>query len=136
MRLAYRGPDIVIGMASLIVDGTDVVVHLSGLEKLAAFRGDVRLSAAAIRAVAVEPSPWGALRGIRSPGTGWPGVIAYGVRRFRGGRDFAAVRGRLPAVRIELDPPSAFSRVVVSVADPEAAVARVRAVATDPPAGA
>ena len=57
MRLAYRGPDIVIAMASLIVEGTDVVVHLSGLEKLAAFRGDVRLPAASVRAVAVEPNP-------------------------------------------------------------------------------
>jgi hypothetical protein len=54
-------------VASVIVDGTDVVVHLSGLEKLAAFRGDVRLPAASVRAVKVEPSPWGALRGIRSP---------------------------------------------------------------------
>jgi hypothetical protein len=72
-------------VASVIVDGTDVVVHLSGLEKLAAFRG---------------------------------------------GRDFAAVRGRRPAVRLELEPPSPFSRVVVSVADPETTVARVRGVAT------
>ena len=117
------------------MDGTDVVVHLSGLEKLAAFRGDVRLPAASVRAVTVEPSPWGALRGIRSPGTGWPGVIAYGVRRYRGGRDFAAVRGRRPAVRLELEPPSPFSRVVVSVADPESTVERVRGVATGPRVG-
>jgi hypothetical protein len=122
-------------VASVIVDGTDVVVHLSGLEKLAAFRGDVRLPAASVRAVKVEPSPWGALRGIRSPGTGWPGVIAYGVRRYRGGRDFAAVRGRRPAVRIELEPPSPFSRVVVSVADPGSTVVRVRGVITGPRAG-
>jgi hypothetical protein len=118
-------------MASLIVEGTDVVVRLSGLEKLAAFRGNVRVPAAAVRAVLVEPNPWGALRGIRSPGTGWPGRIAYGVRRHRGGRDFAAVLGRRPAVRLELDPPSAFARLLVSVADPEESVARVRAVATE-----
>jgi hypothetical protein len=86
-------------MASLTAEGTEVVVHLSGLEKLAAFRGDVHLPAASVRAVAVEPNPWGALRGIRSPGTGWPRVIAYGVRRYRGGRDFAAVLGRRPGVR-------------------------------------
>jgi hypothetical protein len=136
MRLAYRGPDIVIAMASVIVEGADVVVHLSGLEKLAAFRGDVRLPVAAVREVAVEPHPWGALRGIRSPGTGWPGVIAYGVRRYRGGRDFAAVLGRRPAMRLELDPPSPFARVVVSVADAESAVAAVRSAATGSRAGA
>jgi hypothetical protein len=55
-------------------------------------------------------------------------VIAYGVRRYRGGGDFAAVLGRRRAVR--LDPPSPFARVVVSVADAERAVAGVRAVAT------
>jgi hypothetical protein len=120
----------VILMANLMVDGADVVVRLSGLEKLAAFRGDVRVPVASVSAVAVEPSPWSALRGIRSPGTGWPGVIAYGVRRYRGGRDFAAVLGKRPAVRLELDPPSPFARVVVTVADPEGVVARVRSAAT------
>ncbi len=112
-------------MASLVIEGTDVVVRLSALEKLAAFRGNVRLPVALVRAAAVEPDPWAALRGIRSPGTGWPGVIAYGTRRFRGGRDFAAVLGKRPGVRLELDPPSPFARVVVTVADPEGAVARV-----------
>ena len=60
MRLAYRGPDIVIVMASVIVEGADVVVHLSGLEKLAAFRGDVRLPVASVRA-----APWSRTRGAR-----------------------------------------------------------------------
>ncbi|HEY5031329.1 MAG TPA: hypothetical protein VIJ54_02555 [Actinomycetes bacterium] len=56
-------------------------------------------------------------------------MIAYGTRRFRGGRDFAAVLGHRPAVRLELDQQSPFSRVVVSVRDPEGAAARVRTVA-------
>jgi hypothetical protein len=116
-------------VASLIVEGTDVVVRLSALEKLAAFRGNVRLPVSLVRGASVEPDPWTALRGIRSPGTGWPGVIAYGTRRFRGGRDFAAVLGHRPAVRLDLDPQSPFSRLVVSVADPEVAAARVREVA-------
>jgi hypothetical protein len=116
-------------VASLIVEGTDVVVRLSPLEKLAALRGNVRLPVTLVRAASVEPDPWVALRGVRSPGTGWPGVIAYGTRRFRGGKDFAAVLGHRPAVRLELDPQSPFSRVVVSVADPEGAAARVCTVA-------
>jgi hypothetical protein len=114
-------------MAQLTVEGADVVVRLSRLERLAAMRGDVRLPLACVREATVEPDPWGALRGIRSPGTGLPGVIAYGVRRRRGGRDFAAVLGRRPAVRIELADPAPFQRVVVTVADPDAAAARVRA---------
>ena len=57
-------------------------------------------------------------------------MIAYGVRRLTGGRpDFAAVLGSRPAVRVELEAPADFGRLVVSVADAEEAVARVRAAA-------
>ncbi len=88
-------------MARITVEGAQVVVGLSHLERLAAFRGDVRVPLACVREVIVEPDPCGALRGIRSPGTGWPGVIAYGTRRHGGGKDFAAVLGRRPAVRVD-----------------------------------
>jgi hypothetical protein len=116
-------------MASLITEGNELVVRLSPWERMAAFRGDVRVAVAAVRSVEVEPRPWEALRGMRSPGTGLPG-IAYGARRLTGGRpDFAAVLGKRPAVRVELEPPSEFGRLVVSVADAEDAVARVRAAA-------
>ena len=114
-------------MASLTVDGDQLVVQLSAWERAAAFHGDVRVPLAAVRSVAVEPRPWDALRGIRAPGTGFPGVIAYGVRRATGGRpDFAAVlRGR-PVVRVELDPPSPFARLLVWVPDADSAVSAVR----------
>jgi hypothetical protein len=54
-------------------------------------------------------------------------VIAYGVRRATGGRpDFAAaLRGR-PVVRVELDPPSPFARLVVWVPDADSAASTVR----------
>jgi hypothetical protein len=117
-------------VALLIVEDDELVVRLSPWERMAAFRGDVRVPVAAVRSVEVEPRPWEALRGMRSPGTGLPGVIAYGARRLTGGRpDFAAVLGNRPAVRVELGPPSEFGRLVVSVADAEDAVARVRAAA-------
>ena len=114
-------------MADLIVEGDELVVSLSPLEKLAALRGNVRLPIRAVREVAVEPAPWQALRGIRAPGTGIPGVLAYSVRRRTGDRpDFAAIHGSRPAVRIELDPPADFGRVLITVDDPQAAVAAVR----------
>jgi hypothetical protein len=57
-------------------------------------------------------------------------VIAYGVRRLTGQRpDFAAVLGGRPAVRVELDLPSEFGRLVISVADADAAASAVRAAA-------
>jgi hypothetical protein len=126
-------------MARLTTDSADLVVALSWLEKLAAFRGDARIPLADVREVAVEPNGWGALRGIRSPGTGPPGVIAYGTRRYAGGRDFAAVLGKRPAVRIDFADRAPFRRVVATVADPAAAAARVQTaagVAPTRPAGA
>ncbi len=113
-------------MAELSVEGDELVVRMSGRERAAAFRDDVSVPLAAVRDVSVEPRPWAALRGIRAPGTGFPGVIAYGVRRITGERpDFAAIlRGR-PVVRVELDPPAKFGRLLVSVDDAEATVRRL-----------
>ncbi len=126
-----RAPaDILPLVATLGIDGADLVVGLSRWEQAAALRRGVRVPLAAVREVAVEPEPWAALRGVRAPGTGWPGVIAYGVRRLTGDRpDFAAVLGKRPVVRIELAPPSPFGRVLVSVADVDGAIARIRAAA-------
>jgi len=118
-------------MGRLVVEGEELVVRLSPLERLAAVRGDVRVPLCAVQEVDVEPRPWRALRGVRAPGTGLPGVIAYGVRRLTGGRpDFAAVLGRGPAVRVELASPSPFARLLLSLPDPDAAVAAVRAAAS------
>ena len=117
-------------MAALAIEGDELVVHLSRWERLAALRGDVRLPLAAVSSATVEGDPWRALRGIRSPGTGWPGRIAYGTWRLTGDRkDFAAVLKDRPVVRVELDPPSSYSRLLVSVADAEATSARIRAAA-------
>ena len=117
-------------MAELVLDGDALEVRMSGWERAAAFHGDFSVPLSAVREIAVEPKPWSALRGIRAPGTGWPGVIAYGVRRMTGDRpDFAAIRGRGPAVRIELDPPAEFTRLLISVADPAETVAGLRALA-------
>ena len=114
-------------MARLIIDGPDLVVGLSWLEKLGAFRGDVRVPLSAVRAAEADPEPWSALRGIRSPGTGIPGVIALGTRHYADGRDFAALRGRGPAVRVDLDGQAKFARLVVSVRDTEKTVAEIHA---------
>lgn len=117
-------------MARLVLGDGDLTVQLSGWEKLAAFRGDVSVSLSGIRAVSVESEPFKSLRGIRAPGTGWPDVIAYGVRRYPGGRDFVAVLGRKPAVRVDLDPSdSLFARLLVTADDAEQVVARIRSAA-------
>jgi hypothetical protein len=45
-------------VASLIVEGDELIVRLSGWERMVAFRGDVRMPVAAVRDVEVEPDPW------------------------------------------------------------------------------
>jgi hypothetical protein len=110
-------------MATLAVDGYDLVVRLSVLEKIGALRGNIRVPLASIRAVRVSNSPWSELRGIRAPGTGLPGVISLCTRRWRGVHDFAAVYGRRPALVVEMTGAS-FDRLVVSCADATEAAAR------------
>ena len=113
-------------MAGLAIQGDELVVTLSPFERMAALHGDVRVPLGAVSEICLESDPWCALRGIRAPGTGFPGVIAYGVRRGTGGRpDFAAVLGRGAAVRVELAEGAPYARLLVTVADPQATVAAV-----------
>lgn len=116
-------------MARLLVEGSDLVVALSVLEKLGALRGDVRVPVSAVRSADAEARPWAELRGIRLAGTGIPGVVALGTRYSRSGRNFAALYGRGPAVRVELGTESPFSRLLVSMADAQTTAAQIRAAA-------
>jgi hypothetical protein len=64
---------------------------------------EISASVSAVRVVWVVDKPFSEIEGIRSPGTGVPGVIALGTCRARGRRDFVAVsRGERGAV-IEID---------------------------------
>ena len=103
-------------MATIAVDGNDLVVRLSALEKIGALRGNIRLPLASVRVVRVSNTPWSELRGIRAPGTGVPGLFSLCTRRGPGVHDFAAVYGRRPAVVIELTGAS-FDRLVISCAN-------------------
>jgi hypothetical protein len=114
-------------MAELRVNGTELVVTLSELERLGAFRGDIRVPLTAVRAVRVADEPRPELRGVRAPGTGIPGIIALGARRGEG-HDFAAVYHDRPAVVVELEG-ATFDRLVISVDNPDATAAAIRAAA-------
>jgi hypothetical protein len=117
-------------MATLSIEGGQLVVRLSLLEQFAASRRRVQVPLTAVRSVTREAGPWPTLRGLRAPGTGAPGLMAYGARRWTGDRsDFAAVlRGR-PTVRVDLDSPSPFARLLISVPDADAAIAMIKAAA-------
>jgi hypothetical protein len=115
-------------VARLDVDRDAVVVRLSLLERLGAFlASEPRAPASAVQSVRVSDDPWHELRGIRAPGTGWPGVIALGTWRFSGRRDFIAVYGRKQkAVVVELDGGD-YARFVVTHLQAEQLAATVSA---------
>ena len=103
-------------MATLAIDGSDLVVHLNPLEKAGAMRGGVRIPLSSITTVRVSDDPWAELRGVRAPGTGLPAVISLCTRRGPGIRDFAAVYRHKPAVVVEAAGAD-FDRLVISCAD-------------------
>lgn len=110
-------------MARLAIDGEDLVISLSPLERLGALMlAEPRVPLSQVRFVRVSHKPFRELRGIRSPGTGVPGMIALGTRRHRGGRDFVAIFGKRPAVVVELGP---CGRFVVSMPDAEKLAAQL-----------
>ena len=104
------------GVAQLVVDGTDLVVHLTVREKIAGFHGDIRVPLTTIRSTSVPEYPWVALRGWRMAGIAFPGKIAVGTRRHGSGYDFTCVHKQERAVEIDVNS-GRFSRFVISVPD-------------------
>lgn len=113
-------------MAHVHIEADAVVIKLSFWERLGAFRGDVRIRRSSVTGARVVGDPWTELRGMRAPGTGWPGVIALGVRRGQFGRDFAAVYRHRPGVVIECSN-AEFRRLILTVNDPERIAAALAA---------
>ncbi len=112
-------------MASLIVEGADLVVKMSDLEKAEAMHIDIHVPLAKVHEVRAVADAWPELRGIRAPGTGIPYVIAVGTRRGSFGKDFAAVHGRGAAVVVDLEGAD-YSRLVVTTPDAEGVAAEIR----------
>ncbi len=86
---------------------------------------DLEAPLPAVRSVEVVPDGFAALRGLRAPGLGLPGLRAIGTWRRRGTRTYVSVR-RGPAVRIELTG-QRFDTALVSADDAAAVAAAVDA---------
>jgi hypothetical protein len=112
-------------MATLTVEGSDLVIKMSELEKFEAVHPDIRVPVNAIRAVRAVEDAWPELRGIRAPGTGIPGVIAVGTRRGSFGKDFAVVHGSERAVVVELEGAS-YARILVTTPDADNVAAEIQ----------
>ena len=106
-------------MADLRIQDDELVIELSPLEKLGAFHGDVRVPRSAVRAVRPVDDAMAAVRGLRAPGTAWPGVVALGTWRRKGGKDFVVVHRRGAGVVVELEG-ARYLRLIVSTDDADA----------------
>jgi hypothetical protein len=115
-------------MATLRVDGDDLVLHLRWREKVAGFHANVRSPLSSVRSVRVVSDPWLAMRGRRMAGIAIPRAFAFGTRRHRTGYDFTVVRSGRPAVQVELSE-GRFEWLIVSADDSEEAATHAAEVA-------
>jgi hypothetical protein len=118
-------------MARLVVGGQELLVRLSGPERLLVRRlRGLRIPLAAVRDAVVEPDWWRALRGLPRSGRWLPDRFCVGEWRHPGGVDLVAVREHGPVVVVDLWPGSApYVRLVVSACDPEGVARAIRQVA-------
>src|SRR5437588_5828995 len=105
-------------MARLTVDGDNLELRLSWLEKAAARHADIRLPLSCVNHVSVEADWWRVLRGRRGHGVWIPQALSVGTRVLPGGTDFVVIRARRPAVHVDLQQPSPYARLAVTVPDP------------------
>lgn len=118
-------------MARLAIEGPDLVVRLSSLEKVIGLASDVRVPLTAITRVRVTDRPWGEASGFRV-GAGFPFVILLGRTYNKRGKNFVAIYGRRPTtVVVELAPGQRYQRLYVSNVD-EHVVEELRAQVAGP----
>jgi hypothetical protein len=121
-------------LARLDIAGDELILHVGFFERLGGFvRGDAHIPLTSVRRARAVDNPWEELRGIRSPGTGWPRGVALGTWRFSGGKDFVAVYGRRkPAVVVDLVGVD-FARLIVTTPDAEAVAEEISRATQSPP---
>ncbi|MFJ5990586.1 hypothetical protein [Lentzea sp. NPDC092896] len=111
-------------MATISVQGQDLVVEMNGLDKLWSLKSKLTIPLAHVRGATVDPGILGEPKGVRAPGTHLPGVITAGTFHQDGEKVFWAVRDGRKAVVVELADEH-YTRLVVEVDDPRAVVAMV-----------
>lgn len=100
-------------MALLTADSNGLQIKLSGREQLFGLKRSFNIPWTQVLNIAQVSDLWVHLRGMRAPGTGFPGVIMLGTTRYRGHKDFNAVYGHKPGVVISLTENS-FTRVLLT----------------------
>ncbi|MGY1753730.1 hypothetical protein [Blastococcus sp. SYSU D01042] len=103
-------------MATIDTTPGTVRISLSRTEKFFGLLRDLEVPRSAITAAEAVPSGLGALRGLRAPGLGLPGVRAIGTWRARGEKSYVSVRRHQPALRLRLTG-QRYDTVLISTPD-------------------
>jgi hypothetical protein len=115
-------------MATLRVDGDELVLHMRLREKVLGFHLNIRAPLSSVRSVRVLTHAWLELRGWRMAGIAIPSFFAYGTRRHATGYDFTVVRRVQPVVEVELAT-GRFQRLLVSAESADDAASMAASVA-------
>jgi hypothetical protein len=119
-------------MTNIEITGTELVVHVEGFDRFFALRSELRVPLAHVAGAepaSAEARSW--FHGFRAAGTNIPGVITAGTFFERDGHVFWDVHDADAAIAIRLHD-DRFVRLVVEVADSEAAIAAVNAAVAAP----
>jgi len=102
-------------MAKVLEEGSNLRLSLSIWEKIGSFHKDLVVPKDKLISKTVHQNPWSKelLKGVRSPGTGFPYVILLGTMRYKGGKDFTAIYKRKPVIVYEFKD-STFKRWIVT----------------------
>jgi hypothetical protein len=112
-------------MAELRIDGNELVLHLSGAEKIEGLHGDLRAPLSAVRGVEVlddAHAPVGVRAGMKI-GTRIPGVVEVGTVQGLTRRLFAAVHHDTPRGLLVRFEGTDYDEWIVGCADPEVVAA-------------
>lgn len=102
-------------MVTLLLDSERLEVVLSPVERAVGFRrGNIQVLREQIAKVMLTDDAWIWLRGVPSPATTVPSVMAIGTWKTGSGRDFAVIRGRRPSVVIDLEGHEDYERLLVT----------------------
>src|SRR5688572_33309351 len=102
-------------------------VELTGWDRIWALKREIEVPLVHVRGVAFA-TPDLRPRGLRAPGSYWPGLIAAGTYRRRSGKEFWSVRDKAQAIVIDLEN-DVYDRLVLQVADRAATVEAIRGAA-------
>ncbi|WP_127781754.1 hypothetical protein [Rhodococcus sp. X156] len=113
-------------MATIVLSDSILRVRLNVGEHVGGLLRNLQVPASSVRDVELVPNGLKALRGLRAPGLGLPGLRAIGTWRHKGERTMVSVRRGQPAVRVRLSG-QRFDTLLIGMDDAELVADALRA---------